>query len=143
MTAMRVDNWSITVSVDGFGVLPGVFDKQTGGEVDSEETKYKPGGMGPSIALGGSVTVGNVVVSRFYDYQRDNALCKHLMGVAGKAQMSVTKSPMDPDGNVYSDPGSALVYTGILKRVTPPEPDSEGTGAAMLELEMSSAGLVA
>lgn len=140
---MRVDNWGIQVSVDGFGVLPGVFDKMTGGEFDSEETKYKPGGMGASISLGGSVTPGNCIVSRFYDYQRDNALCKRLLAVVGKVQMSITKSPMDPDGNYYQDAGASLVYTGTLKRVTPPEPDSEGTGAAMLEIEMSTAGLVA
>lgn len=140
---MRVDNWNLTVTVDGFGLLPGVFDKMTGGEIDSEETKYKPGGMGPSISLGGSTTPGNCVISRFYDYSRDNALCKQLMNVVGKVQMSITKSPMDPDGNIYPDPGSAIVYTGTLKRVTPPEPDSEGTGAAMLEIEMSTAGVVA
>jgi hypothetical protein len=138
---MRVDNWGITVTIDGFGNI-GVFDKMTGGDIDSEETKYKPGGMGASISLGGSQTPGNCIVSRFYDYSRDNALCKHLLGVVGKVQMSITKSPMDPDGNYYQDAGASLVYTGTLKRVTPPEPDSEGTGAAMLEIEMSTAGVV-
>lgn len=140
---MRVDQWSLSVSVDGFGPLPGVFDKMTGGEMDSEETKYKPGAMGASLSLGGPQTPGNVVISRLFDYTRDNALCKRLMQKAGRVNMSITKSPMSPDGSVYQDSGASIIYTGLMKRVTPPEVDSEGSGAAMLEIEMSTSGTIA
>lgn len=138
---MRVDQWSISVAVDG-SPIPGVWDKMTGGEMDSEETKYKPGGMQALVSLGGSQTPGNVVVSRVYQFSRDNDLCKALMNKAGRVNATVTKSPMDRDGHVYQNAAAALVYTGVLKRVTPPEPDSVGTGEARVEIEISTGGLI-
>jgi hypothetical protein len=48
----RLDQYNVTVSLDGTPL--GTFDKMTGGEIDSEETKYKPGGMAPQVSLGGS-----------------------------------------------------------------------------------------
>lgn len=134
---MRQDQHLITVTVDGHNL--GVFDKAPGLEADSAETKYKPGGMGPEIVLGGSQTVSNITVSRLYDIQRDHELAKSLLPRRGKAPMSVSWQPLDPDGNPFGKP---LVSQGRLKKVKFPDMDSEGTGAAMLELEMSTAGTV-
>lgn len=132
---MRQDQHLTTVIVGGQKI--GVFDKVSGPEVDSTETKYKPGGMGDEIVLGGSKTVSNVTVSRLFDIQRDNELAKDLARQAGRAAMSVSRQPLDVDGNPFGKP---LVTTGKLKRVKYPDLDSEGTGAAMLELEMSTSG---
>lgn len=134
----REDQYNVTVQVAGRNLGP--FDKMEGGEVDSEETKYKPGGMAPQLSLGGFRNVGNVTVRRLYDLSRDHALVPFLHGSAGVGEMVVVKQPLDVDGNVF---GSPVVYRGKLKQVTLPDFDSESSDAALLELEMSSAGQVA
>lgn len=130
----RLDQYSVTVTLDGSPL--GVFDKMTGGEIDSEETKYKPGAMAPQVSLGGSVTVNNVMVSRLFRLNRDPALLPALKSRVGKGTVRVSKQSLDVDGNPF---GTPLVYTGILKQLTFPEPDSESSSAALLALEVSSA----
>lgn len=116
----------------------GTWDKKSGGEVDSEEMRYKPGGMEPAISLGGSKNVGNVIVSRLYRLQRDHQeLVPMLLAGAGKAKMQVSQLPLDIEGNAFGRP---IVHVGTLKRVTLPEHDSESSDAAMIELEMTVSG---
>lgn len=132
----RQDMFKVLVTVDGLfnGAL---WDKCTGGDKDSEETKYKPGGLGATVSLGGSVTPNNVVVSRLYDGAADGALIKALLNAVGKNNMSVYKIALDVDGNPVG--GVGITYVGILKNVTPPEVDSESSSAAMLQIECSVA----
>lgn len=133
----RQDQHSITVSVDDRDL--GVWDKRSGGAVDSEETKYRPGGLASTISLGGSVTVDNVTLQRLYDLGRDHALMPWLRSRVGKGQVTVTDQPLDVDGNAFGRPD---VYTGVLKRVTPPDADSESSDAALVEIEVSTSGTV-
>lgn len=132
---MREDQHSVTVVVDGQNL--GVWDKKSGTEGDSSETKYRPGGMGDEVVLGGAQTMANETVSRLYDKARDHELARGLMAKRGRAAMSLTFQPLDDDGNVYGKP---MVTSGKLKRVKLPDLDSEGDGAALWELEMSTAG---
>lgn len=134
----REDQYNVTVTIEGLTPNPnlGTFDKFAGGEVDSEESTYPPGGMAQRIALGGRQTVGNVTVGRLYDLSRDHSIAKKLMSLCGKANMTVTKQPLTVDGVATGVP---LVYTGKLKRCTPPDHDSESSSPAIIELEMSSA----
>lgn len=133
----RQDEYLVTVIIDGHDL--GTFDKLTGGEVDSTEIKYKPGGMGDEVSLGGSRTVTNNVVSRLYKRDRDHDLARSLTTRCGRAPMSISKQPLDEDGHAW---GSPIVTTGKLKRVKFPDHDSESTAAALLELEMSTAGTI-
>jgi hypothetical protein len=134
----RLDQADVKVTVDGVNL--GTFDKLTGGEVDSEETTYKPGAMGARISLGGSVNVGAVTVSRLYDLDRDHSIIHWLISRAGKGEMVIVKPALDVDGNAYGKP---LTYRGKLKQVNPPDVDSESSDAALLELEMTPSGTVA
>ena len=135
----REDTFRVTVAIDG--VDTGVWDKLSGGSGDSEEAKYRPGGMGPQIALGGSQTVENVTVSRYYDLERDGAQIKRWFARRGRALATITKQPLDIDANAYGEP---LVYgQAVLKQVTPPDHDSESNDVGMLELEFSTSGTVA
>lgn len=134
----RQDMFAVHVYVDGNYL--GIFDKMTGGDKDSEETKYKPGALGSAVSLGGSQTTNNVVVSRLYDGATDGPLLNGpngLLANVGKVNMSVTKVALDTDGNPVG--GVGLTYAGILKTCTPPEVDSESSSAAMLQLECSVA----
>lgn len=134
---LREDTYSVSVMVDAVDL--GVWDMKNGGEGDSEETTYKPGGMGAQISLGGSQTTGNVTVAKLYDKAIHDRV-HWLMGRRGRATMIVTQQPLDADGAAWGRP---IVYSGTLKRVSPPDHDSESNSAAKIELEMTPNGPVA
>lgn len=134
----REDQYNVTVMIAGTNM--GTFDTMSGGEIDSEELKYRPGGMAPQVSLGGSKSIGNVTVGRLYDLARDHAKVAFLEGAVGKAAATVTKQPLDADGNAYGKP---IVYTGKLKAMTLPDHNSESSDAAMVELEISVSGIAA
>ena len=133
----REDQYSVGVRIDGLDFK--VWDTFSGGEADSEEAKYSPGGLAPEISLGGKRTVGNITVGRLYDLLRDHSQIQFLMERVGKADVVVTKQPLDVDGNAFGQP---LVYRGKLKMCTPPDHDSQSSDPAMIELEISSAATV-
>jgi len=136
----RDDTWRVTLRVEdpnnpGNMINYGLFDAKDGGEVDSEEKIYHPGGMSPPVSLGGRVNVGNIILRRNYRLVRDHdGAVLNLINAVGKSRAEVSQQPMTIQGAPY---GQALVYTGTLKRVTPPTHDSEGTEAAMLEIEVT------
>lgn len=132
----RQDQYNVTVTVDTTQL--GTFDKMTGGELDSEELKYKAGGMVPEISLGGSESVSNITLQRLYRLDRDLPLLPFLKSRVGKGAVTVSKQSLDVDGNPF---GTPLIYNGKLKKVSPPEVNSEGANAALLELEISSASV--
>jgi hypothetical protein len=134
----REDQYAVTVQVDAVSL--GTFDKLSGGELDSEETKYRPGGMGAEVSLGGPKTVTNITVSRIYSLDADHSTnLSTLKASVGKGVATVTKQPLDADGNTY---GSPIVYTGVLKNVKLPDHDSGSNDPGMLELEISTNGTV-
>lgn len=132
----REDTWLITAALDGRDL--GVFDTKSGGELDSEEAKYKPGGMAQEISLGGSRTFGNLTISRYCDYVRDWPLIKWLSTRVGAGRGAIGLTPLTVNGERAGDP---LTYSGTLKTATPPDLDSTGTDAAMLTLEFTIDGV--
>jgi hypothetical protein len=137
-TGTRLDMALVTVSVEGIGDI-GVFDKMTGGEIDSEETKYSPGGMAPPVSLGGRVTMANIVLERNYVLERDSAIEHALIAAVGVANVTATKQPLDENRVPYGRP---LVYSGVLKKCFPPDHDSNSSNAALLHLEFVPTGTV-
>lgn len=134
----RQDQYNVTVSING--VQLGTFDKMSGGDIDSEEVKYKPGAMAPELSLGGSVTVSNITVERLFELGRDTSIIPQLKSWVGKGEVTVVKQPLDINGAPY---GTPMVYQGKLKTFTPPPVDSNATSsAATLTLVISSAGVV-
>ena len=117
----REDQYNVTVSVEGLGNL-GTFDKFTGGEVDSDEQKYRPGGMAPPVSLGGAVTMGNVVVSRT---ARPTARLGPI-AVAAERRRRRRTSPRQSSRSTSTKFRLAArsVYSGKIKTVTPPDHDS-------------------
>ena len=138
----RQDTYNVSVTVfrpdnNTVAVIKGTWDKMTGGEVDSDDNKYYPGGMVDPISLGGRKSVGNLTISRIYRLGRDHESAQALINSVGKSKVTVSKQPLDLDGNASGKP---IVYNGILKRVTFPEVDSEASGAGMIELEVTVDG---
>jgi len=134
----REDQFSVSVVVDGRSL--GIFDRKEGGEVDSEELKYRPGGMAPQQSLGGFQNVGNVTVSRLFDLSRDLPNVPFLSHRAGKSDMTIVVQHLDLDGNPFGKP---YTYAGTFKQYTLPDHNSDSSDAAMVSLEMSSARLIA
>lgn len=131
----RQDQFAITLEVGG--VEWGFWDKKTGGELDSDEVKYYPGATDQSVTLGGRVTPGNVTLQRLYDRRDDHPRIGSLLGAVGKQPAKVTQRPLDKNGTPF---GKRVVWLGTLKRVLIPDVDSEATGAALLEVEITVAG---
>ncbi len=133
----REDLYSVSVKItDQAGTTyTNVFDKMTGGDVASTETKFRPAnGTADQVTLGGQRTVNNITVTRLYD--DSVSVVEHwLLGICGKAAMVVTKQPLDANG---APQGKPLAYSGKLMAVKPPATDSEASTAAMFELEMST-----
>jgi hypothetical protein len=115
----------------------GVWDTFSGGDVDSDQQQYYPGGMGNPVALGGRKTPNNVTVSRLYRIERDHERMQFLLDAIGVSTMFVHRTPLDQ----YKNPApNSLVYRGILKHVSPPDLDSTQSGPALLSLEMTVDG---
>lgn len=138
-TPTRKDMWAVSASVDGLGDL-GVFDTFSGGDVDSDEQKYRPGAMAAPVSLGGAVEMANVTISRDYVLERDHPVVHSLLALVGVATIRVTKQPLDYHKVPYGRP---LVYTGKIKRCLPPEHDSTSSDPAMIEIEFVPTGTVA
>ena len=136
----REDQFNVTVTVKRGGTVKdlGTFDTFDGGEIDSEETKYWPGGLANQLSLGGRRSVSNLTVGRLYDLARDHPNMGWLAGGVGKADVIVTKTSIDIDGNAFGRP---LIYEGKMKQLTPPNHDSESNDAAVYEIEVSSASV--
>lgn len=117
----------------------GIWDKKTGGDLDSDEVTYYPGGMVDRIALGGRVLPANITLSRIYDGVEDHARINTMLNAVGKGSCKVTQNPLDVNGNRY---GKKVTWSGILKKVLVPNVDSETTAAAMIELEITVFGAV-
>jgi hypothetical protein len=128
----REDTWTVTLNLDG--VDEGIWDKKEGGEADSEELKYPPGGMEDEISMGGRKTYGNVTISRYCDISRDWPKVPGWLAKAGACRGTIGQQPMD----IHKNPqGPPLVMSGTLKTVTPPEPDSTGNSEARIEMEFT------
>lgn len=134
----REDTHLLTLTVDrGPSVgkkITGTWDRKEGGEVDSEENKYKPGNMGEEISLGGTKTVGNVTFSRYYDWARDDDLIPWLKNGVGYARGDMGVQMLDTAG---SPKGQLMTYSGTLKTLTPPELDSTSNDIAMWSVEFT------
>lgn len=133
----RDDTWLLSLSIDGRDLE--VWDSLDGGEVDSDESKYRPGGLASEISLGGTRTVGNVTLGRNYDYLRDHPLLPWLVSRVGAGRAVIGRQPLDLNGIPQ---GSPTRYTGTLKTVTPPPVDSMSNDATKIELEFTIDGTV-
>lgn len=131
----RQDTFVVRLTIDG--VSWGVWDKKTGGDLDSETTTYYPGNMAEQTDLGGRATAQNVTLQRNYDRFDDHDRANILLAGAGKAKCTVGQRPLDENENEY---GKTIMWNGRLKRVLMPDVDSESSSAAMVEVEISIKG---
>lgn len=129
----REDTYSVRASVTWNGRTEdlGVWDKQSGGAVDTASNPYRPGGLADQIDLGGTRTWSPVQITKLYD-ETLNALEAWLDDAAGKAVLVVTKQPTDAEGVAYGRPKT---YRCRLKASTPPNVDSASSSPALHVLD--------
>jgi len=132
---MRQDQWSNTLTIDG--VPLGVWDTLSGGEVEAEDTKHRPGGMGAQVSLGGPSMTNNITMTRLLG-QSDWDFMRYLMqSRVGRAECVVSRQPLDRDKNPFGRP---LVYRGVLQRCAPGDTDSNSADSQMWEVVVSTEG---
>lgn len=130
---MRVDQERITVRVDDLDL--GVFQTFSGGGAAADDTKNRPGGMGPEESLGGPVSRDAFTVGRLYKLDRDHGLFKVLDGKTGSGRVVANRQKLNKDRSTFGDP---ITYTGTLIKVTPPDSDSNASDRAEFMLEVSA-----
>lgn len=131
----RQDTFVVRLTVDG--VSFGIWDNKTGGDLDSDSTTYYPGGMRAQQDLGGRKTASNITLQRLYDRIDDHDKINILLAGVGRAKVTVAQRPMDENENEY---GKTIVWNGRLKRVLPPDVNSESSSAAIYEIEITIKG---
>lgn len=124
-------NYRVYATVDGKDL--GLFETWSGGDGDSDDTRYTEGG-GNEIPLGGKQTREPITVGRLFKSDRDLAVYPWLDSRRGKGDAVFTKQVVDDEENPV---GSAIVRRGKLKKVTDPEADKGSSDASTFELEMS------
>ena len=129
LTGSRVDTWLTHLQVDS--VFLGAWDTASGFSVDSEESKYRPGGVDYEISLGGRVTYDNITVSRYWD-EWLTGMHAWLMTRVGKARIYIVRYPLTAD---WVQLGRGIGAQGTLKRISAPDYDSMGSDAALCEVE--------
>lgn len=128
---------SVSLSIDGKD--RGVWDTMTGGAVDSDDNKYKEGGMVPEVSLGTSSTVTNIILGRLYRLERDHGWASNTAPRVGKADCVVKDQPLDADGNPFGRP---RVFRGKLKTITYPDADSNASDPSVVMVEITPSGTV-
>ena len=134
---MRQDQWANTISIDGKPM--GVWDTLSGGGSDSDNTTYRPGGMSPQVSLGGPRTIGEIKCGRLVS-REDWDYMHGLMNRTGQARATVSRQPLDEDGNPWGRP---LTYTGVVKTCEPGDTDSNSSDAQVWEITITPEGSVA
>ena len=132
----RRDLVRTTASLDG--VPLGEFRTFSGGDLTSADIKSVRGAGQTERARGGRQTVGNVTIGREDDGSID---LKWVASRRGKGTMTVTRTPLDDDGNPLN--ARSITYTGKPVRVAPGEGDAQAdTDLDEFEIEMSCDGAV-
>lgn len=137
MPLLRQDQATISVGTPNLrnGGLPFVVSwaMLEGGDLESEDTKVRPGGMQPQKNLGGPTTRTDATVSRPYTPELHRRIVD-LENYSGNGAMNIKWTILDSTGSAAGNP--TVTIDGILKNVTRPNWDANATGAAMLALVM-------
>lgn len=129
----RVDQERVSVTISGIKL--GVFDSFAGGAAKAEDTKNRPGGMGPEESLGGPTSRDAFTLGRLYNLERDHPLMKTLDGLVGAGRVVAVRQKLNRDKSPAGDP---ITYTGTMMAYTMPDHDSNSGDKAVFSIEVSA-----
>jgi hypothetical protein len=107
-----------------------LFASVEGGAAEAATEFVRPGNMAPGIVIGGIVTPSDLTTTIPYT-DTSATWVQSLYNNCGKANVSVTVTPLDGDGNPQA---GSLTWTGILKTITVPKRDATSSSPSVLEL---------
>ena len=139
MAFLRSDQAAITVFVrDNNGDLKEYVDGASwatlsGGVIESDGGKTRPGGMGRKVALGGPADRSDVTVTTQLS---DAVLLWHrtLENRVGRSDAVVAWQYLNRDGSLKTGDRYKHKVTGVLKSVSLPDTDGDSGDAAMYTL---------
>jgi hypothetical protein len=129
----RQDQERVNVTLDGIDL--GVFSQFEGGAKKSDDTKDRPGGMGPEESLGGLPTRDPFTVSRRYKLERDHPLAKLLDSKVGSGRVVAVRQMLNPD---KSPAGEPITFTGTLMEYVHPNHDANSGDRKTVALQVSA-----
>jgi hypothetical protein len=135
----RTDQAVIHVTVSGVTIDDLSWDVLDGGDNTAQSVNYNPGGMAPSVAMGGIPKRSPVKVSRVWS---DTLISAYKALDNGTGHLAVTVSYTNLDANGNGVVGSTITYTGILDAVARPGYDSGTASEAKLELTVDCNGAI-
>lgn len=128
---MLENRFQVNLSIDGEDW--GIWDSQSGGEVEAELSSYQPGGanVDPIVEQNKKKPPSEITLSRHYDIDRDHARIDELEAKVGVGYCVISKQPLDGDDNPLGKPKT---NTGRLMSMSPPDYDSESEDTAKIEI---------
>lgn len=106
------------------------FDKFSGGDATSSNTKYRPSGMGDEVIVAALPIYSEIMLSKGFNNNNDNnntyggdyALQQDIRNCAGLAPGSVSIVPLTSGGVTW---GSPRTYYGVVSEISDGPADSE------------------
>ena len=125
-------NYLNTVTVGGRNL--GVFDRFSGGNRTSTNTKRRHGGsirkkVHPSYGEFDTVTVG-----RDYDLAAMHAEVRRMLTTETPLPMVVRRQPLDAERRPFGD---SLIYQGFVETVSPGDIDADAEDLTDIEITMT------
>lgn len=121
------------------GLPNGTFDTKSGGQPSANTSTYYNGGDREPEVYADQKVYSDMVVGRGYERDRDQAMLLDLDGRIGEFAPIITVTPLDKAGTPSGPPKR---YKGLLKGLSDPDADSNGTAIAKCELRFGIKGLV-
>lgn len=139
MTYVREDQAQITVALDGVPKRPaisavGSWATYSGGELEADDSKTRPGGMGREESAGGPSSRGDVTLTTQLT-DLDWHFINEFEARNGTGQVDIGVTRMTPEKTV--DPTKSFGRTGTLKSVATPDFDVNGNEVTFLSIVVS------
>lgn len=123
------NKFKLSLSIPGLTIDSKSWDKFSGGGHTAETQNYPPGGMQPSLAVGGVSKRNQATLER----ARDDTLIASEIALDG-AVNSPCSVGVTPLKNATTTAGNQRTYTGVIREVTPPDQDSTSSSISMYQI---------
>jgi hypothetical protein len=130
---MKAAKRQFLVKIDG---IDGYWGKKTGAEIKAATNKVYDGGSLVPDVIAAPAQVDDIVVTRPFDPERDQAMINLLKRKVGQWTTTVSVSPTEADLTVSNVAGDTYP-NALLIALTPPEADASSGDAAEVVLTFS------
>lgn len=130
---MKAAKRQFLVHVDG---IDGYWSKKTGADVKSATNKVYDGGSLVPDVIAAPAEVGDIVLTRPFDPDRDQTVVNLLKRRIGQWTTTISVTPTEADLSIAKVAGDTYP-NALLIALTPPEVDASSGDAAELVLTFS------